>query len=571
MQSQNNLLLQVQDLSVQFRTNETVVHAVKDINFSLHSGEILGIVGESGSGKSVTSLALMGLLENNKMTLISGKAINRWKENILDGEIRKKDALKIAMIFQEPMTSLNPLIKCGKQVLEAVVLHQNLDNNKGKEKVLQLFTEVKLPLPQESYNKYPHQMSGGQKQRVMIAMALACMPDIIICDEPTTALDVTVQKEILILLKELQQQKNTALIFITHDLLLLSNFANNVLVMQNGGAVEYNSTSEIFTNPKHPYTKALISCKPKLGKRLQKLPTVADLQDSTQAFIPISETTLDIENRNKELERANVLVDIKNLHVRYSKTKNWAGITTSYFSALQNINVQIKKGETFGLVGESGCGKSTLGKCLVQLEKPYLGDIFLNQQNINAIPRGNYAQKVQIIFQDPYGSLNPRITIGQTIIEPLHVYNIGNKKDRVERVRNTLQKIGLSPDYYSRYPHEFSGGQRQRIGIARALVLNPELLICDESVSALDVSVQAQVLNLLNDLRAEFDLTLLFISHDMSVVNHLCDRVAVMQNGKIVECQEVHSLFAQPQQLYTKNLLEAVPKLYISKQYSLYL
>jgi peptide/nickel transport system ATP-binding protein len=560
MAKDNNILLSVEDLSIQFEVEGAITHAIQHISFSIRKGEILGIVGESGSGKSVTSLALMGLLPMPPAKITQGKILNEDGFNLLENNNRLLVKPRMAMIFQEPMTSLNPLMTCGKQVAEAVVLHQGVSAAQAKEIVVQLFNEVKIPEPKTSYNKYPHQMSGGQKQRVMIAMALACKPALIICDEPTTALDVTVQKEILDLLLELQQAHNTALIFITHDLVLLKNFAHNTMVMQQGKCVEQNTTNQIFNNPQHPYTKALINCKPQLGARWKVLPTVANLQDAENIFVPQSELADDIVVQNSFLENANVLVTIENVSVRYSKTKNLFGATTSYFTALQSVNLQIKQGEILGLVGESGCGKSTLGKCLVRLEKPFEGNILLSNQNIQSIPAGLYAQQVQIIFQDPYASLNPRLTIGETIIEPLNVYNIGDKATRVETVKNMLLKMGLLPEHYYRYPHEFSGGQRQRIGIARALVLNPKLLICDESVSALDVGVQAQVLNLLSSLRKEFNLTLLFISHDMSVVNHLCDRVVVMQKGQIVEANSVHQLFSDPQQQYTKDLLAAVPK-----------
>ncbi len=555
-----NILLSVQDLSIQFTTDTVLSTAVDKVSFDIEKGKILGVVGESGSGKSVTSLALMGLLPMPPGKITSGSVFNNAQQNILNISNRANVSPKIAMIFQEPMTSLNPLMKCGKQVLEAVMLHQQVNSSKAQQIVLQLFEEVKIPEPQQSYNKYPHQMSGGQKQRVMIAMALACKPDLIICDEPTTALDVTVQKEIMELLLELQQEHNTSLIFITHDLMLLKNFAHNTMVMQQGKCVEQNTTHNIFNNPQHAYTKALIGCKPQLGARLRVLPTVLDLQKEHVTFTPQAETSADILARELDLQQAPVLIDIKNVSVQYTKTKNWIGKATSYFTALHNINLQIKKGEILGLVGESGCGKSTLGKCIIQLQKPAQGNILLDDIDITTITPGNYAQQVQIIFQDPFASLNPRITIGETIIGPLNVYNIGNKSDRVRVVQNMLEKMGLLAEHYYRYPHEFSGGQRQRIGIARALVMQPQLLICDESVSALDISVQAQVLNLLSSLRTTFDLTLLFISHDMSVINHLCDRVVVMEAGKIVECQSVHKLFSQPQETYTKMLLESVPK-----------
>ncbi len=560
MPSSTNTILSIQNLSVHFQTEDTIVRAIENLDVQVQAGEVLGIVGESGSGKSVLSLAIMGLLPKSITLIPNGQILNAAAQNILSLKSRKGIAPKMAMIFQEPMTSLNPLHTCGNQISEAVLLHKAIEKNTAKKIVLDLLQEVKIPNPTEAFHKYPHQLSGGQKQRVMIAIALACQPELIICDEPTTALDVTVQKEIMDLLQELQKKRKTAIIFITHDLLLLKNFATNILVMQKGIKVEYADANSIFISPQMPYTKALINCKPTMGKRLKVLPTIADLQNVHIPFEPISETTAEAAAREQALTAASVLIDLKNISLQYIVSKNIFGKAIKTFEALHNINLQIKKGEILGLVGESGCGKSSLGKCLVRLENPSRGTIYLNGHSIHTISNGAYAQQVQIIFQDPYASLNPRVIVGETIKEALDVYGIGAKANRISIVKKMLVRMGLDEIHYYRYPHEFSGGQRQRIGIARALVLNPSLIICDESVSALDVGVQAQVLNLLKELRQEFDLTLLFISHDMSVVNHLCDRVAVMQAGKIVEYNTVHNLFAAPAQSYTKNLLAAIPK-----------
>lgn len=466
---------------------------------------------------------------------------------------------RIAMIFQEPMSSLNPLMSCGKQVMEALVLHKNLNANDAKAQTLQWFEKVKLPNPSSLFHRYPHQLSGGQKQRVMIAMAMCCKPDLLICDEPTTALDVTVQKIILELIKELQQEENMGVIFITHDLGVVKEIADRVYILYKGELKEEGSTSTIFHEPRHPYTQALIACRPANHPKGRQLPVVSDfLQPESRVHI---EKTSRTKNHTTEYE----MIRVDHLVVQYPVRTNWLGKTTQWFTAVDDVSFTIRKGETLGLVGESGCGKTTLGRTLLGLAPVTSGKILYDNHDITQLSPAAFKplrKEVQLVFQDPYSSLNPRLTIGDAIAEPMLQFGKSqSRKDRRKKVAELLDRVSLPSHMMERYPHEFSGGQRQRIVIARALAMQPQFLVCDESVSALDVSVQAQVLNLLNELKADLGLTLLFISHDLSVVRYMSDRMLVMQKGRIVEAGIAEEIYRQPKHPYTQQLLEAIPSL----------
>ena len=552
-------ILNIKNLSISFGKNE-VIH---NISYHLNTNEILGIVGESGSGKSVSSLAILGLLPK-KISKINSGSISYNGEDLT--QLPPKLFLnirgnKIAMIFQEPMSSLNPSMTCGKQVEEILKQHTKLSKADVKENVLSLFRQVKLPDPNRVYNVYPHEISGGQKQRVMIAMAIACKPDILIADEPTTALDVTVQKDIIVLLKELQSDTKMSIIFITHDLALISEIANRVLVMYKGNIVEEGEVSKIFKSPQHNYTKALISSRPSLNTRLKVLPTIQDYLNNT-----ISEEIITSEQRkinHEKLYKKTPLLEVINVEKEYISKSGWLKKPKS-FKAVNNISFKLYEGETLGLVGESGCGKSTLGNAILQLDKATAGQILYNGQDITKLSKYDIRKlrkDIQIIFQDPYSSLNPRIPIGEAIMEPMVVHNLYNSDtERKEKVLEILNRVGLSKDYFNRYPHEFSGGQRQRIGIARTIALQPKLIVCDESVSALDISVQAQVLNLLNELKETFGFTYIFISHDLAVVKYMSDQLLVMNKGQIEELDDADAIYNTPKKDYTKNLIDAIPK-----------
>ena len=580
-------LLEVKNLKTVFATEEGTVVAVNDISFSLNRGETLGIVGESGSGKSVTSLSIIRLIAEPPGKIVSGEIIYYPKDKpavdllkIPEKEMQSYRGNDIAMIFQEPMTCLNPVFKCGDQVAEAILLHQNKNKKQAKEQTLALFEKVKLANPERVFDSYPHQISGGQKQRVMIAMALSCNPDILIADEPTTALDVTVQKAILDLLNELQEEMDAAQIFITHDLGVVAEIADHVIVMFKGKIVESGTVTEIFTNPKHPYTKGLLACRPNLDKKVRHLPTVSDFMDFSQnengdynitaKATPYIETAENIISESEMKERHDFLyqqtpmLKVKNLSTRFPMKKNFFGKVTEHLYAVDDVSFEVFPGETLGLVGESGCGKTTLGRSILRLVEPYKGEVIFEGKDL--LPLTNKEMRslrkdIQIIFQDPYSSLNPRLTIGNAIMEPMQVHNIHDtNQQRKDKVIELLETVNLKADHFGRYPHEFSGGQRQRICIARALSLNPRFLICDESVSALDVSVQAQVLNLLTELREKFKFTYIFISHDLSVVKHICDRMIVMNKGKIEELGFAEDIYINPQKDYTKRLIESIPK-----------
>lgn len=569
-------ILSIEGLSVSFRGETGWHQAVKNVSFTLLPGQSLGIVGESGSGKSVTSLSVMRLLPDANCRIDSGKIIFSDKAgNVKDvnkpdeSAMRKLRGSRIAMIFQEPMTSLNPVMKCGRQITESIRLHLNLDRKKAHELTLSLFTEVLLPDPEKAYNAYPHQLSGGQKQRVMIAMAIACRPDIVIADEPTTALDVTVQKAILALLRSLREKYGMSLIFISHDLGVVAEVADYVLVMKQGKVVEQGRVQEIFSNPQHPYTKGLLACRPPMGKRLRRLPVVSDFTNSHEKTpkeilrLPDEITKAERKAGHEKLYSGSPILKIDNLSVLYPLPKPLFSRQRNYFTAVDQISFDVYKGETLGLVGESGCGKTTLGRAVLRLIEPTSGEISYDGLNLRELSKEelrNLRKRMQIIFQDPYSSLNPRITAGQAIIEPMQAHRMhGNDKERKRKVLDLLDHVDLNPDHFNRYPHQFSGGQRQRICIARALALEPEFIICDESVSALDVSVQAQVLNLLNDLKKSYGFTYIFISHDLSVVRFMSDRMLVMKNGKLVEFGEADKLYESPSNEYTRELISAIP------------
>jgi len=569
-----NLLLQIKNLSVDFITEGNITNALQNINISITRGEILAIVGESGSGKSVTSLSILQLLPSPPAIYRSGEiilTIDKEPVDILKTPVDQLSTIRgnhVAMIFQEPMTSLNPVFTCGFQVMEAIRLHKAISNEEAKNRTIALFEKVKLPDPAGIFNRYPHQLSGGQKQRVMIAMAMSCEPSLLICDEPTTALDVTVQKNILQLIRELQLQNNMGVIFITHDLSVVAEVADRVAVMYKGKIVEQAAAKELFQSPQHPYTKALLACRPLLHPRGERLPVVSDFMEVNEGGEIIEKSGVwSLESGVKSKEQPQTpnskLLTVKDLKVYFPSKKTFLGKVISYIKAVDDVSFDLYEGETLGLVGESGCGKSTLGRAILRLIDATGGNI--NYKGIDLLTAHSskltvLRKDMQIIFQDPYSSLHPRMSIGDAIAEPLQVHGlVHNTRKRKERVIELLEKVGLKPEHYDRYPHEFSGGQRQRIVIARALALNPSFIICDESVSALDVSVQAQVLNLLNDLKKEFGFTAIFISHDLSVVRYISDRIMVMNKGKIEELGPADQVYHHPQSAYTQRLIASIP------------
>ena len=556
-------ILKVQDLSLSFLQEKQWRKVIHNVSFDVFPNEIVGIVGESGSGKSVSSLAVMGLLPKNISRIESGFVQYNRRDitNYSEKEFQKIRGKELSMIFQEPMSSLNPSITCGEQVAEILETHTNLSEKEIKAEVLRLFAQVKLPNPETLYNKYPHQISGGQKQRVMIAMAIACKPKVLIADEPTTALDVTVQKEIILLLKNLQQETGMSIVFISHDLALISEICHRVLVMYKGEIVEQGKAEQIFHHPEHIYTQALIASRPSLDVRLKRLPTIQDyLQHKAHSEAVTPEER---KVRHDEIYGKTPLLRVKNVEKEYlAKTHFFK--PNEMFKAVNNVSFEMFEGETLGLVGESGCGKSTLGNAILQLDPATKGQIFYRDKDITKLSKTELKElrkEIQIVFQDPFASLNPKITVGDAILEPMKVHKLyANDKERKEKVLELLEKVGLLPEHYDRYPHEFSGGQRQRIGIARTIAVNPKLIICDESVSALDISVQAQVLNLLNDLKDNFGFTYLFISHDLAVVKYISDHIIVMNKGQIEEENEADALIEHPQKTYTQKLINAIPR-----------
>jgi len=582
-------LLEVNNLKTYFTTGEGTTKAVDDVTFVLNRGETIGIVGESGSGKSVTSLSTMRLIPNPPGKIVGGEILyyEKGKNAAVDlvklseREMRHYRGNELAMIFQEPMTSLNPVFTCGNQVTEAILLHQKVSKTQAKQQTLELFAKVQLPDPERVFSAFPHQLSGGQKQRVMIAMALSCNPDILIADEPTTALDVTVQKTILELMNDLRREIDASIVFITHDLGVIAEIADRVIVMYKGKIVEQGNVYDIFSNPKHPYTKGLLACRPPLDYRMHKLPVVSDFMDveigaDGERIITEKESSMEkvieaakvkpeeLKARHDEMYAKKPLLTVRNLQTWFPSKKDFLGRATDYVKAVDDVSFDVYPGETLGLVGESGCGKTTLGRTLLRLQKARSGEVIFDGNNILEMPRKDLKElrkDMQIIFQDPYSSLNPRMTIGNAIMEPMKVHGVLENDDaRRARVEELLETVSLEARHFSRYPHEFSGGQRQRICIARALALNPKFIVCDESVSALDVSVQAQVLNLLIDLRQKFDFTYIFISHDLSVVKFMSDRMIVMNQGKIEEMGNADEIYANPKTEYTQKLISAIPK-----------
>lgn len=556
-------LLAIQNLEISFRNEGTLRPVIKNISYFLNANEILGIVGESGSGKSVSSLAIMGLLPPKISKITQGKILYNGTDiaQLSPKAMRGIRGREIAMIFQEPMSSLNPSLRCGFQVQEMLFQHTDLSAKVSKEAVLALFEKVKLPHPEKIFNSYPHEISGGQKQRVMIAMAIACKPKVLIADEPTTALDVTVQKEIIQLLKDLQQETGMSILFISHDLALVSEIAQRVLVMYKGEIVEQGATEQVFHHPEHLYTQALISSRPSLDVRLKRLPTIQDFMNHT-----IQEEVVTAEARaltQEKIYSKKPLLEVINVAKEYITNTGLLGRKT-VFRAVDDVSFSVYEGETMGLVGESGCGKSTLGNAILQLDKASSGKILYHGKDITTLrPKEiiKLRKEIQIIFQDPFSSLNPRIPVGRAIMEPMQVHKLyKNDAERKAKTIALLERVGLGAEYFDRYPHEFSGGQRQRIGIARTIALQPKLIVCDESVSALDISVQAQVLNLLNELKENFGFTYIFISHDLAVVKYMSDQVLVMNKGKIEELADADTLYAHPQTAYTQKLIAAIPK-----------
>ncbi len=574
-----NPLLKIEDLSLEFRRDTQWNPILHHINLSLDVGEVLGIVGESGSGKSVTALSVMQLLNPKTVRYPSGKILFRTNNDnqnppldILKASESTMQTLRgnqIGMIFQEPMTSLNPVIRCGEQISEQIILHKHISKKEAKEQVISLFNEVMLPRPAQIFDSYPHELSGGQKQRIMIAMAMCCNPKLLIADEPTTALDVTIQKNILELIRNLQQKHGMSVLFITHDLGVMAKVADRTIVMYKGDIVEENTVQNIFLHPQKPYTKQLIACRPSMDQRLRKLPQVSDFAGNDDNAVQdiLSKLAVKPEERKSALATlyaGDKILTIKNLNKVYKLRKRKLFEKQQFLHALKDINLDIYEGETLGLVGESGCGKTTLGRTLLRLIEPSSGEVCFRGKNLVRLSSSELREmrkNLQIILQDPYSSLNQRLTIGEALMEPMRVHGIlHNDKERKKRVIELLERISLNESHFYRYPHEFSGGQRQRISIARALAVNPKFIICDESVSALDVSVQAQVLNLLNELKSEFHFTYIFISHDLSVVKFMADRIAVMQQGAIVEIGEADSLCTHPRSAYTQKLIDSIPR-----------
>lgn len=581
-------LLTIRNLKVAFKHENQWLEAIHGIDLDVMAGRTLGLVGESGSGKSVSSLAVMHLLNERVSRIkadsicIEGEEIKGYSERQM-AEVRGK---RIAMIFQEPMTSLNPVYKCGFQVSEMIMQHEGrtalrpfdelraqgpgfVGKKEAKERVIELFKQVMLPRPEAIYDSYPHELSGGQKQRVMIAMAIACNPQLLIADEPTTALDVTVQLEILKLLRKLQNETGMGMIFITHDLGVVAEIADDVAVMHNGEILERGTVQEILNHPQHPYTQGLLACRPPMDIRLKRLPIVKEFLDGqwqggkAQILHDLQITEEERKAHHEQLYSKQPLLKVEHLQTWYPLRKGVFNHVYGHVKAVDDVTIDVYEGETLGLVGESGCGKTTLGRSILRLAEPTGGKVWFDGIEVTALKGQalrDFRKQAQIVFQDPYSSLNPRITIGEAIAEPMCVHGFEKSHAKLRNiVCDLLEQVGLKAEHYDRYPHEFSGGQRQRICIARALAVNPRLVICDESVSALDVSVQAQVLNLLNRLKAERNLTYIFISHDLSVVRFMSDRVVVMYNGKPVETNEADALFEHPLNAYTKKLIDALP------------
>ncbi len=558
-------LLRIQDLSVSFNSADAQVQAVNRLSFDINPGQTLGLVGESGSGKSVTALSILGLIPQPPGKITQGHIEFAGNDllSMTEKQLQKIRGNDISMVFQEPMTSLNPVFRVGFQIAEVLRLHKKLTKKQAWQRTVELMDWVGIPEPQRRSRAYPHELSGGQKQRVMIAMAIACEPKLLICDEPTTALDVTIQKQVLELLQQLQKDTGMSMLFITHDLGVIADLADEVVVMYRSQKVEQATTTAIFNHAKHPYSKGLLACRPKLHGNPRRLLTVSDFMgEDGQELTPSTE--LQEPQIKTDKSSADTLLSVKNLKTYFPIKSGLFGRVKSHVKAVDDVSFTVRKGETLGLVGESGCGKTTLGRTLLRLQQATSGAV--NYDGVDVFAQSSQQMRelrsrMQIIFQDPYASLNPRMTVGQTLMEPLNIHQSQiSKAMRWERAVELIQQVDLNPDQLNRYPHEFSGGQRQRISIARALAVEPEFIVCDESVSALDVSVQAQVLNLLLDLQEQHDLTYIFISHDLSVVNFIADRVGVMNEGKIVEMNTAEEIYRNPQNAYTQKLLDAIPQ-----------
>lgn len=569
------MLLQVNNLRTTFKNNDVITKAVDGISFEIANAEIVGIVGQSGSGKSVTALSIMQLFNHSFGVTTSGEILFQYNNSIVDllklntNELYGIRGKEIAIVFQEPMTSLNPVIKCGVQIAEAILLHHKISKAEAFKRTIELLKKVELNAPETVFNAYPFQLSGGQKQRVMIAMAISCNPKLLIADEPTSSIDTTLQNSILALLKKIQSETGMSIIFISHHLPIIAQIANRIMVMYNGKIVEQGDLKDVFHNPKHLYTKALINCIPTLQAKGKALPTLSD-------DLNISIPSIRNERNNKEeikgsigfdksstIQNQEPLLIIENLTTNFTINNGFIN-SKQQIKAIDDVSFVVMKGDTLGLVGESGSGKTTLARSIIRLIEPNFGSIVYDGKimlELNRFEMREMRKRIQLIFQDPYSALNPRLTVGEVIAEPLRVYRLFKDKTQLlKRVSNLLDKVNLPAIYYNRYPHELSGGQRQRIVIARALSLNPEFIICDECVSALDVAVQAQILNLLNDLKQEFNLTYMFISHDLNVVNYMSDKIVVMQKGKIVEQGLTAEIFKNPQTEYTRRLIDALPK-----------
>lgn len=562
----NNNVIEVKNLAVEFKTDDGIVQAVKTISFNIPKGKTVGLVGESGSGKSITSLAIMRLIGHpGKVT--SGEILFEGQDllKLSEEKMREIRGAKISMIFQEPMTSLNPVLTVADQITETLMLHQGLTKEQALARGVELLKLTGIPHPEERLYFYPHKFSGGQRQRIMIAMAIACNPDVLICDEPTTALDVTIQKQILDLLADIQKRTNMSMLFITHDLGVVADIADEVIVMNKGHVVETNNAKKIFTHAVHPYTKGLLACRPSLSSHLARLPVLSDFMGPNGEELPGPNIAALGEAKVTPVDAsAPLILEVKDLQTHFAHTGGLLGRVQGYTKAVDGVSFSVKKGRTLGLVGESGCGKTTLGRTLMRLVDSTAGQIVFEGQDITKLSARQMLpirKKMQIVFQDPYASLNPRMTIGAILMEPMQIHKLGdNDNQRKEMAAVMMKKVGLTPGVMNRYPHEFSGGQRQRISIARALMVKPDFIVCDESVSALDVSIQAQILNLLLDLQDEMNLTYIFISHDLSVVKFISDDVAVMNGGKIVEMNTAENIYSNPQHAYTQKLLSAIPK-----------